>query len=94
MTAPPLDQLATPGLLRFLLGSTASKALAEAGEFFTVQAKQSPRPEDAGRFIMFALPVDKGTADAAASVALGKARAVRIKSPKSPKPPSLAHGRG
>lgn len=80
------DPLATPGLLRFLLGPTASAMLADAGEFFTIQAKQSPRPEDGGRFILFALPVDKDTADASARVALGKARAVTIKTPTTSKP--------
>ena len=81
MTESPPDTLATPGLLRFLLGPTASQALADAGEYFTIQAKQSPRPEDCGRFILLALPVSKDTADASARVALGKARAVTIKPP-------------
>jgi hypothetical protein len=81
---PPPDPLATPGLLRFLLGPTASKALADAGEFFTVQAYQSPRPEDAGRFVLLALPVSKGTADASARVALGKARAVKLRTATAP----------
>lgn len=79
MTESPLDPLATPGLLRFLLGQTASKALDDAGEYFTLQAYQSPRPEDAGRFILLALPVSKDVADAAARVAKGEARAARIK---------------
>jgi hypothetical protein len=73
----PLDPLATPGLLRFLLGPSASQSLADAGEWFTVQAYLSPRPEDGGRFILLALPCSKDVADAAARVALGTHRATR-----------------
>ena len=83
MTESPPDPLATPGLLRFLLGPTASAMLADAGQYFTIQAYQSPKPEDAGRFILLALPVDKDTADASARVALGKAKAVK---PRPAKP--------
>jgi hypothetical protein len=76
----PLDH---PGLLRFLLGPSASQALADAGEFFVFQAYRSPKPEDGGRFILLALPVSKEVADSAARVAMGKARAVAFRQPKA-----------
>lgn len=80
----PKDPLATPGLLRFLLGKTASEALEAAGDFFLIEATRSPIPEHAGRFIAYALPISKAAADAAARVAKGTHRAVRISTPKSP----------
>lgn len=78
------DPLATPGLLRILLGKTASDRLATAGEFFLIEATRSPIPEHAGRFIAYALPISKAAADAAARVAKGTHRAVRISTPQSP----------
>ncbi|MCP5534255.1 MAG: hypothetical protein H7A48_13885 [Akkermansiaceae bacterium] len=79
------DPLATPGLVRFLLGKTASDSLAAAGKYFVLEAYQSPRPEDAGRFVLLALPVSKETADAAARVAKGTHRAVKVKGGSSSK---------
>lgn len=76
------DPLAPAGLVRILLGQAASDTLRAAGDYFILQACQSPQPEHSGRFILLALPTDKDTCDACARVALGKARAVRIKAPK------------
>jgi hypothetical protein len=73
------DPLAPAGLVRFLLGKAASDTLAAAGDCFILQACPSPQPEHGGRFVMLALPVPKETADACARVAMGKAKAVRIR---------------
>jgi hypothetical protein len=78
------DPLATPGLLRFLLGKSASDMLAASGNFFLIEAHRSPRPEDDGRFVMLALPITKDAADSAARVAKGTHRAVKIKPTPSP----------
>lgn len=75
------DPLATPGLIRFLLGKTASAMLADAGEFFLIEARQSKQPEHEGRFIAYALPITKDKADAAARVAKGTHRATKIRKP-------------
>jgi hypothetical protein len=79
-----LDPLAPPGLLRFLLGRSASDMLADAGKYFVLHGYQSPRPEDAGRFVVLALPVDKDVADAAARVAKGTHRAVKLRTTSKP----------
>jgi hypothetical protein len=84
MTSPilPNDRLSHPGTIKILLGREASEALAAGGEHFLIQATRSPA--HGGRFVLIALPLDKAALDAAACVALGKARAVRIK--PTPKP--------
>ena len=73
------DPLVTPGILRFLLGRAASDMLADAGELFLIEAKRSAQPEHDGRFIAYALPITKDQADAAARVAKGTHRAVKVK---------------
>lgn len=77
------DPLTTPGLLRFLLGKSASDMLADAGQFFVLQAYRSPQPKHDGRFVVLALPVSKDTCDECARVAKGTHRAIRKPSPKS-----------
>ena len=79
------DPLATPGLVRFFLGKTASSMLESAGEFFLIEAKRSPHPEHDGRFVAYALPTTKEKADAAAKVAKGEVRIVAAAGKSSPK---------
>jgi len=77
------DPFGTPGLLRILLGATASEALAAAGDTFVLQAYRSALPEHAGRFILLALPVSKDVADACARVVKGTHCAVVIRRPNT-----------
>jgi len=77
----PLDH---PGSIKIMLGREASEAIAANGDFhfagITHPDATSP-PEANGRLILVCLRTDKATLDAAARVALGKARAVTIKPP-------------
>ena len=82
----PLDH---PGAIKILLGREASEAIAANADFhfagITHPDSTSP-PEAHGRLILVCLPVDRPTLYAATSVALGKARAVTIKTPRPKKP--------
>lgn len=73
----PTDPLSHPGTVKILLGRETSEALAVSGDHFMMQATRSQA--HGGRFVLIAVPIDKETLDAAARVALGKARAVRVK---------------
>jgi hypothetical protein len=69
---------------KIALSASASEALAAIGPHCLVIASLADctAPEWAhGRMILLCLPLDKESADAAMSVALGKARAVAIKLP-------------
>lgn len=72
----PLDH---PGSIKIMLGLEASEAIAANGDFHLAMISHpdatSP-PEANGRLILTCLPLDKTALDAAARVALGKARAV------------------
>jgi hypothetical protein len=77
----PLDH---PGVTKIALSLAASEALVAIGPHCLVIASRADctAPEWAhGRMILLCLPLDKESADAAVSVALGKARAVAIKQP-------------
>jgi hypothetical protein len=80
----PLDH---PGSIKIMLGRDASEAIAANGDFHLAMISHpdatSP-PEANGRLILVCIPLDKATLDAAARVALRKARAVTIKSPATP----------
>lgn len=84
----PLDR---PGIVKILLGREASEALAATGEHhlvLTTKPDSTCPPGSDGRLVLLALPLDLETARAAESVALGRARAVRIKaSPATPDQP-------
>jgi hypothetical protein len=73
----PNDPLSHPGTVKILLGREVSDALAAAGDYHLMQATRSQA--HGGRFVLIALPLDKPALDAAARVALGKARAVPVK---------------
>ncbi len=77
----PLDHA---GLVKIALGQAASDALKAAGEFHLVLVSKADctAPQAQGRMVLLCLPLDKKTADDAAAVALGRARAVRIRTPK------------
>jgi len=85
-TAPRVDPLAMPGIVRILLSETASRHLLEAGEAFAIVSKAS-YPEAPGRVAIFCQAVPLASAQAACDVLTGKARAVRIPTPKPPKAP-------
>jgi hypothetical protein len=75
----PLDH---PGTVKLLLSQAASDALEAAGRYFLILAARADctAPQEAqGRMILLCQPLDKDTADAAARVALGKAKAVNLK---------------
>ena len=76
----PLDHA---GSIKIMLGRKASEAIAANGEFLLAMIYRhdstSP-PEAHGRLILCCLALNKATLNAATRVALGKARAVRIKS--------------
>ena len=78
----PLDH---PGSIKILLGREASEAIAANADFHFagITHPDSTSPTEAnGRLILVCLRTDKATLDAAARVALGKARAVNITKPK------------
>ena len=74
----PLD---AAGVVKIHLGEPASAALKACGPFFlalVAAADCTAPPAMRGSMILLCLPLDKARADAAANVALGKARAVKI----------------
>ena len=79
----PLDH---PGSIKILLGREASEAIAANGDFhfagITHPDATSP-PEAHGRLILVCIPLDKAALDAAARVALGRARAMKISTPST-----------
>lgn len=81
----PNDPLSHGGAVKILLCPEVSAALAAAGDHFMMQATRSQA--HGGRFILIALPLPKPALDAAARVALGKARAVSVKAAA----PNAAH---
>lgn len=70
------------GHVRIALSQAASDALLAAGDAFLIVGRGS-YPDAPGRMVIHCLPVPKPQADAACRVAMGEARAVKIK-PKSP----------
>lgn len=85
----PPHRLDKPAVVKIALGKAASEALRAVGPFhlaLVAPADCTAPQEHRERMILLCLPVDKATADAAASVALGKARAAKIR--KKPKPNS------
>jgi hypothetical protein len=79
----PLDH---PGVVKILLGPTASATIRATGDHHLVMtrpANHGDPPEAAGRMILVCLPLDLEVLNAAARVALGKARATTIRNPKS-----------
>ncbi len=81
----PNDPQSHAGTVMILLGREVSEALAATGDHHLMQATRSQA--HGGRFVLIALPLDKPSLDAAARVALGKARAVPVK----PTPTNAAH---
>ena len=78
----PLDH---PGSIKIMLGREASEAIAANGDYHlaVISHPDSTSPPEAnGRMILTCLPLGKSALDAAARVALGKARAVTITQPK------------
>lgn len=74
------DPLSIPGVVRLPLSDDQSATLG-AGEWFVAIGRRDCYPPGA----LLCLPVDKATADAACRVAMGRARAVKIK-PSNPNP--------
>ena len=78
----PLDH---SGSIKIMLGRESSQAIAANGDFHLAVISHpdatSP-PEANGRMILTCIPLDKSALDAAARVALGKARAVTLTKPK------------
>ncbi len=91
MTDLPLEPQA--GTVRLLLSEAASRHLSAAGETCFVivhRVMRCEEPGTAGRYAIHLLPVPLEVARAAEAVAMGKARAVRVKAPTSaPKPEAL-----
>ena len=80
----PLDHA---GTIKIMLGREASEAIAANGDFHLAMISHpdatSP-PEASGRLILTCLPLSKASLDAAARVALGKARAVTMRQTAAP----------
>ncbi len=80
----PLD---AAGVVKIALGREATAALAACGPFhlaLIAQADATAPPEIQGELILLCLPLDKATATAAARVAMGTHRAVRMKPTPQP----------
>lgn len=79
LSAHPLDQ---PGVVKIVLGQTASDALHGLGKHVLVvatMAESTSPPEAQGRMILHCLPVNKQAADDAYRVASGSHRAAKTK---------------
>jgi len=70
------DPLAHPGVIKLVLGPVESAVLKATGERCFVLVGRETYPGDPSRMAIMLLPVPLETAQAAESVALGKARAV------------------
>jgi len=75
------DPLAQPGVIKIPLGPVESAILRATGERCFVIVGRETYPGDPSRMAIYCLPVTLEVARDAESVALGKARAVRIKPP-------------
>lgn len=69
----------TPDHVRIALSEQASQALRDAGDAFLIIGRGT-HDEHPGRMVIHCLPIPKTQADAACRVAMGEARAVKIKS--------------
>lgn len=69
----------TPDHVRIALGEAASEALRTAGDAFLIIGRGT-HDHAPGRMVIHCLPIPKAQADAACRVAMGEARAVKIKS--------------
>lgn len=83
--AQKADPLAHPRAVKIPLDFEQSEILLEAGNLFVVVARQT-YPGNPARLELLCLPVPLEVARAAEAVALGKARAVKIKSPTLTEP--------
>lgn len=82
----PLDR---PGVVKIALGRLASEALAMVGRHHLIvsaPADCTAPQEVQGRVILHCLPLTKEAADDAFRVAIGEARATRIRPAKPAKP--------
>lgn len=82
----PSHPLDAPGVVKVVLGQSASDALKGLGRhcFIVATMADSTAPEAAqDRMILHCLPITRERADAAYNVATGKMRAV---TPRAPKP--------
>ena len=82
MTALPSHPLDCPGVLKILLGQTASDLIAAHGDqFFAVVTHPdcTAPPEAAGRMILHVMPVSKDAAQAACGVITGTHKATKIR---------------
>ncbi len=78
----PLDH---PGSIKIMLGRESSQAIAANGDFHlaVISHPDATKPPEANvRMILTCIPLDKVALNAAARVALGKARAVTVTQPK------------
>ena len=73
-----------PGLIRLVLGRSASEALTAAGERAFAIVGRASYPEDPSRWVIHLAPVDFPAAQDACEVLLGTKRAIRPRKPKSP----------
>jgi hypothetical protein len=86
-TIIPPHSFDQPGVTKIALSSAANEALAALGAHHLIIATKADcaAPDWAqGRLMLLCLPLDKRTARAAESVALGKARAVPVKPTRKP----------
>ena len=81
----PPGPLSVPGVVRILLSEAAGNALASVGEAFVVVGK-GRYPDSNGRMVIYCQPAPLAVVNAACDVAMGKARAVRVKPPKPTSP--------
>ena len=79
--APPFDPLARPGLVRILLGPTASQVLTATGEKVFALVASETYPGDPSRWVILVVPVPLDVARQAASVALGRMIATKPRKP-------------
>lgn len=88
----PHDAAAVAGVVRILLSEAASRHLTATGERAFIVASRVMRgaeePETMGRWALHFIPCDIVAANAAVGVALGRARAVRIKTPRAAPTPT------
>jgi hypothetical protein len=83
MTLPSIetqaDPLALPGVIRILLGPTASRVLSESGEQSSVVVGRGSYPSDPSRWVIYLKPCSLEVANAACSILAETHTATRIK---------------
>lgn len=90
---PPTDPLRNPATMILELTNDQAQPFAGLGECFAIVGRGS-YPGHVGRLCLYAVPVSKELATAACKVAMGEARAVKLKAvsvePRATLPPCRA----